>query len=155
MPIELSLPMLVTIIGVLVALTNVITEVLKKMLYERVPAQMIAIAVGIILTVVTGVAYCQYINLALVWYYIVAMVVGGFLVAYASIFGFEKLKEVMQWRIEKKARVRARAMEEEAKAEPKAEEKVKVKEDLKEDVKVDVKVEQKKAEPKKTSKKSK
>ena len=31
------------------------------------------------------------------WYIIVALIVGGFMVAYAAMFGFDKLKQVMDW----------------------------------------------------------
>lgn len=31
------------------------------------------------------------------WYIIVALVIIGFMVAYAAMFGFDKLKEIMNW----------------------------------------------------------
>ena len=34
----------------------------------------------------------------LTWYAVVALIVLGFMVAYASMFGFDKLKEIMNWK---------------------------------------------------------
>lgn len=35
--------------------------------------------------------------IAIVWYMIAALVVAGFMVAYAAMFGFDKLREIMNW----------------------------------------------------------
>ena len=47
------------------------------------------------LTLVTFFAYCQINAIAVVWYMVVAVVVLGFLVSYAAMFGFDKLKEAL------------------------------------------------------------
>ncbi len=31
------------------------------------------------------------------WYIVAALIVGGFMVAYAAMFGYDKLMEIMQW----------------------------------------------------------
>ena len=81
------------IIGVLVALVNIITEVAKK-LYNFKEAGAINIFVTIIsilLTCITFVAYWQIKSLPFTWYLYVAFVIIGFMVAYAAMFGFDKL----------------------------------------------------------------
>lgn len=40
-------------------------------------------------------AYCQIEGIAVLWYMVVAAVVLGFMVAYAAMFGFDKLKEAI------------------------------------------------------------
>ena len=47
--------------------------------------------------VTAGIAYFQIKQIAIAWYMIVALVVAGFMVAYAAMFGFDKLKEIMNW----------------------------------------------------------
>lgn len=88
---------IVTIIGVLVALTNVIVEVAKKATRDKLPTNILALIVGEILTIDTGVAYFQIKAIPIAWYMVAALVVGGFMVAYAAMFGFDKLKEIMNW----------------------------------------------------------
>lgn len=93
----MDLAFLITIIGVLVALTNVITEVVKKLTWDKMPTNVLAVVVGELLTVASGLAYFQVKGIDVVWYYVVALVVIGFMVAYAAMFGFDKLKEIMNW----------------------------------------------------------
>lgn len=93
----MDLAFLITIIGVLVALTNVITEVVKKLTWDKMPTNVLAVAVGELLTLTSGLAYFQVKGIDVVWYYVVALVVIGFMVAYAAMFGFDKLKEIMNW----------------------------------------------------------
>lgn len=40
-------------------------------------------------------AYCEIKGVAIVWYTVVGAVVLGFFVAYAAMFGFDKLKEAI------------------------------------------------------------
>ena len=93
----MDLAFLITIIGMLVALTNVITEVVKKLTWDKMPTNVLAVAVGELLTLASGLAYFQVKGIDVVWYYVVALVVIGFMVAYAAMFGFDKLKEIMNW----------------------------------------------------------
>lgn len=93
----MDLAFIITIIGVLVALTNVITEVVKKLTWDKMPTNVLAVAVGELLTLASGLAYFQVKGIDVVWYYVVALVVIGFMVAYAAMFGFDKLKEIMNW----------------------------------------------------------
>lgn len=93
----MNIPLLIAIIGVLVALTNVIVEVLKKATWDKLPTNILALIIGEVLSIIAGIAYLQIEGIFIVWYYIVALVVLGFMVAYAAMFGFDKLKEVLNW----------------------------------------------------------
>lgn len=86
---------IITIIGVLVVLTNIIVQVLKKGLCDKLPTNILAVIVSMVLTLVAFFAYCQVKVIAIVWYMVAAAVVLGFMVAYAAMFGFDKLKEAM------------------------------------------------------------
>lgn len=93
----MDLSVIITAIGVLVALTNVIVEVAKKATWDKLPTNILALVVGEILTIGTGIAYFQIESIPIAWYMVAALVVGGFMVAYAAMFGFDKLKEIMNW----------------------------------------------------------
>lgn len=86
---------IITIIGALVVLTNIVVQVLKKLTWEKLPTNVLAVAVSMVLTLVVFFAYCQIKSITVVWYMVAAAVVLGFMVAYAAMFGFDKLKEVL------------------------------------------------------------
>ena len=87
--------MLISVIGILVALTNIIVEVIKKFTWEKIPTNVLATVVAIVLTLVAFFTCTSYHGITIVWYYVAAAVVVGFMVAYAAMFGFDKLKEVL------------------------------------------------------------
>ena len=93
----MELSVIIAIIGVLVALTNVIVEVAKKATWDKLPTNILALIIGEVLTIGTGIAYFQIKDIAIVWYMIAALVVAGFMVAYAAMFGFDKLREIKNW----------------------------------------------------------
>lgn len=93
----MELSALITIIGVLVALTNIVVQVLKTSTWEKLPTNLLALIVAEVLTIGVGLAYCQINAVPLAWYVIAGLIVAGFMVAYAAMFGFDKLKEIMDW----------------------------------------------------------
>lgn len=93
----MDLAIIIPIIGVLVALTNVIVQVVKKATWDKLPTNIVAVIVAVVLTLAAGVAYCQIKVVPMTWYLVAGLIVVGFLVAYAAMFGFDKLKEVMNW----------------------------------------------------------
>lgn len=86
---------ILSIVGVLVVLTNIIVQVLKQLTWEKLPTNILATVVAIGLTLVAFFAYCQIKSITVLWYMIAAAVVLGFMVAYAAMFGFDKLREVI------------------------------------------------------------
>ena len=78
-----NIPVLLSIIGALVVVTNIIVQVLKNLTWD----------VSMVLTLVAFFAYCQICSITVEWYMVVAAVVVGFLTSYAAMFGFDKLKE--------------------------------------------------------------
>ena len=85
----------VAIIGALTVLTNIIVEVLKRATWEKMPTNLLAIIVAMVLTLVAFFGYMAFMGYAVMWYYVAAAVVVGFAVAYAAMFGFDKLKEAL------------------------------------------------------------
>ncbi len=86
---------ILSIIGALVMLTNIIAQVLKKLTWDKVPTNVLVIVISMVLTLVTFFAYCSSKSITVVWYMVVAAIALGFLVAYAAMFGFDKLKETL------------------------------------------------------------
>lgn len=87
---------LIAIIGVLVALVNIVVEVLKKVLWDKVPTNALAVIVSLVLTLLAFFAWAAYTGSAILWYMVSAAVILSFLVAYAAMFGFDKLKEILK-----------------------------------------------------------
>jgi len=86
---------LIAIIGVLVGLVNIITQVIKKITWDKIPSSLLAFIISEALTVVAFFAYMAYFQYPVIWYYVVAAVIVGFMVTFAAMFGFDKLKEIM------------------------------------------------------------
>ena len=85
----LNWSVIISIIGVLVVLTNIVVQVLKKVTWDKLPTN------ALVLTLGTFFAYCSIKEIAVVWYMVFAAVVLAFMVAYAAMFGFDKLKEAL------------------------------------------------------------
>lgn len=86
----LNWSVIISIIGVLVVLTNIVVQVLKKVTWDK-----LAMIVSLVLTLGAFFAYCSIKEIAVVWYMVFAAVVLAFMVAYAAMFGFDKLKEAL------------------------------------------------------------
>lgn len=83
------------IIGALTAVTNIVTEVLKKLTWDKIPTNILVVVIAEVLTVGSCAAYSGITSTPLVWYHVAAAVVVGLFVAYAAMFGFDKLKQAL------------------------------------------------------------
>jgi purine-cytosine permease-like protein len=90
-----DLSVILSIVGVLVVLTNIVVQVLKKLTWDKLPTNALAVVIAMVLTLAAFFAYCQIKSIAVAWYMVAAAVVLGFMVAYAAMFGFDKLKEAL------------------------------------------------------------
>ncbi|MDF2513973.1 MAG: hypothetical protein K0S04_3839 [Herbinix sp.] len=83
---------ILTAIGVLALIVSVITEVTKGVtILQKIPTNLQVIVLSLLLTLVTYFAYISYSDTAIVWYYIVADIIAGFIVAYVALYGWGKL----------------------------------------------------------------
>lgn len=89
---------ILVIVGVLMAVTNIITEVLKKITWDKIPTNIMVVVIAEALTLASCAAYAQIMGVAVFWYHIVAAVVLGLFVAYAAMFGFDKFKQAITQR---------------------------------------------------------
>lgn len=85
--------------AVLTVFVNIITEVLKNSFGFLKGSKMINIFVlilSLVVTVAVFIAYWQIKQLEITWYIIAAFIVIGFMVAYAAMFGYDKLMKHFQ-----------------------------------------------------------
>ena len=94
----MELSLVVTFFGILVAVTNAVVQVTKKATWDKLPTNLLALIVAIVLTLVVGLAFLQIVGVTILWYMVAGLIVAGWLVAYAAMFGFDKLREILnQW----------------------------------------------------------
>ena len=89
--------MIIPVIAALVALTNIIVQVIKHATWDKLSTNVLAMIVAVALTLAAGIAYLQIKAIAISWWMILTLIVIGFLVAFAAMFGFDKLMEVVEW----------------------------------------------------------
>lgn len=92
-----NMSLLLVIIGVLAFLVSVITEVFKGVgIFSKIPTDIVVLILSIGITVVAFIAYMQYIQHTILWYMVVAAIIAGFLVAFVSMYGWEKFSELWE-----------------------------------------------------------
>lgn len=82
---------LLAVMAALVFVTNIIVEVIKG-LFPKVPTNIVAVIVAMIVTVLAMLILCSVLEITIMWYYAVGAVVLGIFVGYAAMFGFDKFK---------------------------------------------------------------
>lgn len=81
---------------VLMIVTNIIVEVLKKLTWERLPTNILVFVVAMAVTLLAFFALCQIMGISITWYMVAGAVILGIFVAYAAMFGFDKLRQTME-----------------------------------------------------------
>ena len=89
------IPMLLAAVLALTILTNIIVQVLKTLLGQVVPANLLAFIVAVVVTVAAGYAAWNYYKFALTGWMIAALVAVCFFVAFAAMFGYDKFMEII------------------------------------------------------------
>lgn len=90
------------VMAVLVFATNIIVEVIKG-LFPKVPTNIVAVVVALVITILAMVIACSIMNITIMWYYAIGAVVLGIFVGYAAMYGFDKFKEAFEKLLKKKA----------------------------------------------------
>ncbi|PHV71922.1 hypothetical protein CS063_00120 [Sporanaerobium hydrogeniformans] len=83
-----SIEQILLLMGVLVFLVTAVVEVTKKLV--PIKTDYYVLGVSVLLSVLSYLVYVSYNKAAIIWYYIVGAITLGFLVAYVSMFGWEK-----------------------------------------------------------------
>lgn len=90
--VALILPVVLT----LTVITNIVVEALKGLTYGKLPTNILAFIVAMVVTLVAFFAACQIVGIPIVWYTVAAAIVLGFFVCFAAMYGFDKLKQTME-----------------------------------------------------------
>lgn len=85
--------LILTIVFGLTIVTNILTEVIKQVTWNKIPTNIVVIVIAEVLTIAAGATYAQINSINIIWYHAVGAVVVGAFVAYAAMFGFDKLKQ--------------------------------------------------------------
>ena len=90
-----NVTLILAVISVLAFCVSVITQVIKNVGFlSKIPTDALVLVLSIGITVAAFVAYMQYIHMTILWYMILAAIMAGFIVAFVSMFGWEKITEL-------------------------------------------------------------
>ena len=82
-------------IGVLAFLVSIITQVIKEMPgLENIQTNAVALVIALILCPLAVVILCIYLQIRIVWYYIVGSVIAAFIVYLVATGGWERVAEM-------------------------------------------------------------
>ena len=87
---------LLALVAALVAVTNIIVQVIKPFTEKILNTNWVALIVSMTVTFCALGAYAAINGVAITWYLVLGAVVVGFMVAYAAMFGFDKLKQALE-----------------------------------------------------------
>lgn len=83
------------VIGALAFLVSVITQVIKEMPWlSKIQTNAVALVISLILCPLAMVILCIWLDITIVWYYIVAAVIAAFIVYLVATGGWEKVSEM-------------------------------------------------------------
>lgn len=91
-----AISMFLPMVLVLMVVTNIIVEVLKKLVGGKVPTNILAFMVAMAVTLLAFLTVCEIAGITVVWYMVVGAVILGIFVAYAAMFGFDKLRQTIE-----------------------------------------------------------
>lgn len=82
-------------IGALAFLTSIITQVIKEMPgLKNIQTNAVALVIALILCPLAVVILCIYLQIAIMWYYIIGAVIAAFIVYLVATGGWERVKEM-------------------------------------------------------------
>lgn len=94
---NIDIGLLILCLGILVFAVNVIVEVTKNLFpLDQMHTNYYVTGLSIVLTVLSYFIYLSYTSSKFIWYYLIAVVIAGFIVAYLAMFGWEKLIKLWQ-----------------------------------------------------------
>ena len=90
------IPMLLALVPALTLVTNLIVQVLKSLLYDWIPTNLLAFLVAVLVTAGTGFALWSYFRFAISGWMIAALIALCFVVAFSAMFGYDKLVQLVE-----------------------------------------------------------
>jgi hypothetical protein len=90
------IPVLLALVLALTMVTNIMVQVLKGLLYELIPTNLLAFLVAVAVTVGTGFGVWSYYQFDITGWMIAALVALCFVVAFSAMFGYDKLVQLVE-----------------------------------------------------------
>ena len=84
---------IITIVGALMIVVNIITEIAKKLGLNQ--TNLFVVILSEVLTLIYFFAWVDVNQISIEWYYVVGALFVGLCVAYAAMFGYDKLKQAL------------------------------------------------------------
>ena len=94
--IPVAISVILPLVLALMIVTNIIVEVMKNLTYGKLPTNVLAFIVAMAVTLLAFFAMCQIVGIRITWYMVAGAVVLGIFVAYAAMFGFDKLRQTVE-----------------------------------------------------------
>lgn len=90
------IPVLLAAVLALTLVTNIVVQVLKSLLYDMIPTNLLAFLVAVLVTAGTGFSLWSYFRFAISGWMIAALIALCFVVAFAAMFGYDKLEQLVE-----------------------------------------------------------
>lgn len=87
---------IVMIVFGLMLITNMITQVLKKLTWDKIPTNLLVFIISFSCSFAAALLYCHFKAIAVTWVVIVVTVALAFAVCYSAMFGFDKFTETVE-----------------------------------------------------------
>ena len=84
---------ILSVVGALMIIVNLITEIAKKLGIKK--TNLFVVILSEVLTLICFFAYVDVKSISIEWYFVVGAVFVGLAVAYAAMFGYDKLKQAI------------------------------------------------------------
>lgn len=92
-----NLVTIMLIIGIAAFIVSVITQVTKNIGFlAKIPTDLQVIVLSIIVCLTGYFAYASYLKTEIIWYYIAGAIMGAFIVAFVTMYGWVKLTELFK-----------------------------------------------------------
>lgn len=92
MNIQTTFATLFIVVCIMCVLISVMTEFIKDVGFlKKIPTRLLVLMLSIIVCVVSYFAYISYANIGFMWYYLVAVIFGSFIVAIITTNGWDYL----------------------------------------------------------------
>lgn len=90
------IPVMLAVVMALTLITNIVVQVLKSLLYDLIPTNLLAFLVAVVVTVGTGFGVWSYFKFDITGWMIAALIALCFVVAFAAMFGYDKLVQLVE-----------------------------------------------------------
>lgn len=87
-----NISVILIVVAIICTVTSIITEITKDLgILRKIPTAIQVTITSILITVLGFIAYTQYKNIIITWYYIFAVIIVGIVIGYITMFGWDNL----------------------------------------------------------------